>query len=283
MTTAAPESTTVLGVSELTVPDEWECVLNAWPQAPAPSGVVEGIERAHAAGLLANAAAAGTFLGDLRKALASASGSVVVTYPDPAWVVPVVSLVSALLGGVAYQEDSTLGGPASAVPTGGIDRYEQAWHTDSTPWDSPNRWSVLGLLREDPALEQRATAVLPWTLVAAEWAADDGLREALRTHLFSWRRQYSGLPVLHAPVLGDVPRWFRPALAALIDDPQQRVAACAAVDQVLKRTTTWYEAEVSPRRVLIFDNHAVLHRGPAVRKPSTRTLLRLKVDGVPRR
>ncbi|AHH98607.1 hypothetical protein [Kutzneria albida] len=282
MSVVVSKVSTILGIPELSIPSEWSRVLNAWPRMSIPDDVVEGVTRARASGLVLSAAATGTFLADLRMALTGPSKSVVVTYEAPDLVAPVVSLIGAVLGDVAYLADKTLGGPASVVPTGGIDRYEQAWHTDSTPWDIPNRWSVLGLLREDPVLERRATAILPWYLVAEQLHADDELPATLRSHLFSWREQYDGLPELHAPILGSTPRWFRPALAALIDDPERRVAACVAVDLELSRATTWYEAEVSSGRVLVFDNHAVLHRGPAVQKSSIRTLLRLKVNGMPR-
>ncbi len=269
-------------VPQLPVPEHWARVLDAWPSAHHPRDVVAGIEHARTAGLVADAMT-GTFVTELRAALAGAAGSVMVAFGDPAWVVPVISLVGAVLGDVTYRRDGVLGGSASVVPTGGVDHYEQAWHTDSTPWDVPHKWSVLGLLAADPTLERPVTSVLPWTLVSAAWCGERTLEDQLRTHRFSWRERYKGLPALSAPVLGDVPRWFRPALAEFLDDPQRRVAACAAIDHCLQRATAWFEAEVSAERVLVFDNHAVLHRGPAVRRRSCRTLLRLKVDGTPRR
>jgi hypothetical protein len=268
-------------VPELPLPATWQPVLAAWPRADAPGGVVEAVRRARAGGLLARFRGEGDFLPALRTALAGAARSVVVTYTDPRRVVDVVSLLGALLGKVTYVASPALGGPASAVPTGGIDRYEQAWHTDSTPWTAPNRWSVLGLLQEDPALRDARTSVLPWTTLGEGWSGDAALTEALRHHRFSWREGYPALSPLSAPIWGDPPRWFRPALARLIDDPTKRVAVCHAVDETLRRVTSWYETVISPGRVLIFDNHAALHRGPAVREPSPRTLLRLKVDGVP--
>jgi hypothetical protein len=271
----------VSAVPRLSLPADWESLLASWPQAEAPAGVTGTIRRVRDDGLLAKFHATGDFVPALRATLSGAAHSVVVTYSDPRQVVKVVSLLGALLGEVTYAASPTLGGPASAVPTGGIDRYEQAWHTDSTPWTAPNRWSVLGLLREDLALRNAPTSILPWSALDAGLREDAEVWQALRGRRFYWRGQYPGLPQLSAPIDGDVPRWFRPALAPLIDDPARRVAVCHAVDETLRRVTSWYEAAVGPGRVLIFDNRAVLHRGPAVRQPSHRTLLRLKVDGTP--
>jgi hypothetical protein len=281
MATRAPG--TGLAVLELSLPAEWRPTLAAWPRAEAPAGVVAALRRVRDNGLLSSLRGADGFLLALRTALAGPSRSAVVTYSDPRRVVEVVSLLGALLGDVTYAASPTLGGPASAVPTGGIDRYEQAWHTDSTPWTVPNRWSVLGLLREDPALPDAPTSILPWSALLEGWHLDAGLLRALHGHRLSWREQYPALPPLSAPILGDVPRWFRPALADLIDDPARRVAECHALDDALRHVTSWYETVIAPGRVLIFDNHAALHRGPAVREPSPRTLLRLKTDGIPER
>ncbi len=272
-----------MSIPELPLPPEWTPVLDAWPSTTAPTGVVDSIRAARTGGLLAESGRYAEFADVLRTALAGDARSVVVTHTNPKQVVEVVSLVGALLGDVTYPTSPVLGGPASAVPTGGVDRYEQAWHTDSTPWVVPNRYSVLGLLRGDSALENAETCVLPWSTIDHEWCAEPALDEELRKHLFSWRDNYPSLPELSAPIQGDMPRWFRPALADLIDDPVRRVEACRAVDNALLRVTSWYEAEVAPGRVLVFDNHEALHRGPAVPGPSTRTLLRLKVDGTPER
>lgn len=276
MTTVIAGSARVLDVPTIPIPEEWAAVIDRWPRTSAPDDVVAGIRQAVAAGQ----AFSGTFAAELREVAAGAAGSVVVTYPDPAWTTPVVSLVGIQLGAAAFRAHPALGGPVSTVPTGGIDRYEQAWHTDSTPWAVPNRWTVLGLRHEDPALEHRSTAILPWHLVAAAWEGDRELEQALTERLIPWRTRYAELPTLHAPIRGAIPRWFRPALTKLIDGG---VPACVAVDLALQQSATWFEAEVAPGRVLVFDNHAVLHRGPARREPSSRTLLRLKVDGVPDR
>jgi hypothetical protein len=278
-TTQAPRGGAA--VPELPLPEEWQSLLAAWPRTNAPGGVVDAVRRARDNGFLAAFRGAEDFISALGTTLTGAARSVIVTYADPQQVVETVSLLGALLGDVTYAASPALGGPASAVPTGGIDRYEQAWHTDSTPWLIPNRWSILGLLREDPRLKDAPTSILPWSTLGAEWRGNAELQEALRTHPFSWRENYPGLPPLSAPIWGDVPRWFWPTLAKLTGDPAGRAAVCRAVDDTLRRATRWYEAIVSPGRVLIFDNHAALHRGPAVRELSSRTLLRLKVAGIP--
>lgn len=272
-------------IPEIDIPTEWEALIASWPATAPGSSAIDLIRRAKAAGLLARLHDTNDdgFGRVLRDALDCAAHGVTVRYPPWCRAVPVVSLLGLSLGKVDYQPSPLLGGPASAVPTGGIDRYEQAWHTDSTPWATPNRWSILGMLREDPALRDAPTALLPWHLLEPAWKDDAAVSAALRWHQFSWRDQYTALPKLMAPIRGDVPRWFRPALAHLIDGPADPIDACSAVDEALRRATTWYEAVVTPQQVLVFDNHAVLHRGPAVKDLSARTLLRLKVDGVPER
>jgi hypothetical protein len=278
---AAAERTTI---PEATVPVGWESVLAKWP-AVGPSGLVDAVHLARDSGQLSVLSRSDGEYGDfatwLRAGLAGVTRSVAVTFPEARHTPAVVSLLGALLGKVDYPAGRTLGGPASAVPTGGVDRYEQAWHTDGTPWAVPNRWTILGLLHGDPALPQAATSVLPWAEIEEAWQDDPDLLDALRRHEFPWRNQYPHLPPLSAPIRGAVARWFRPALAGFIDDPTRRVAACHAVDMALKGATRWYEAVVVPTRVLIFDNYAALHRGPAVKELSSRTLLRLKVSGSP--
>jgi hypothetical protein len=270
----------VIDVPELGFPTALTPVLDKWPAVAPPHEVVDAIRVARARGLTAGQEQA-RFATGLRTALAGPSGSVVITATAPEQIGQVVSLIGTLLGNTTYRASALLGGPASAVPTGGINRYEQAWHTDSTPWVMPNRWSVLGLLREDSALADASTCLLPWATLARAWRDDQWVRTALRNHGRSWRDRYPALPPLVAPILGTVPRWFRPALASLIDQPEHHDSACRAVDDALLRVVHYHRTTLRPGRVLVFDNHAVLHRGPAVHEPSTRALLRLKVDGIP--
>ena len=282
--TAPPVASERVAIPETTVPAGWEPVLAAWPKA-GPSGLVDAVRLARDTRQLSVLSRSdgeyGDFAACLRAGLAGVTRSVTVLFPDARYTPAVVSLLGALLGEVDYPVGQTLGGPASAVPTGGVDRYEQTWHTDSTPWTVPNRWTILGLLRGDPGLPDAATSVLPWAEVEEAWHDDPDLLGALQHHEFSWRDQYPSLPPLSAPIRGTVPRWFRPALADFIDDSTRRVAACHAVDTALKSVRRSYEAVVAPNRVLIFDNYAALHRGPAVKELSSRTLLRLKVSGSP--
>lgn len=267
----------------LPIPEEWEQRAAVWPECRVPDGVTEAVEKARAEGLMDDLKSTEPFLADLYAALRGPACCVMVTHQNPAQVVAAVSLLGVTLGDVTYPASPTLGGPASVVPTGGVDRYEQAWHTDSTPWIVPNRWSVLGLLHEDPQLPGAPTGILPWHLLERAWRTDESVIAQLREIDLPWRDQYPSLPQLRVPIWRDVPRWFRPALAPVIDRPEGRLRAACAVDEALKRTRACYEAVVAPGRLLVFDNYAVLHRGPAVCDPSDRTLLRLKVDGVPER
>lgn len=274
-----------LPVPDLPVPARWAWTLDDWP-ARLPSQLVDGLETARCSGRLDELRRADgqypDFTATLRAALAGPARSVTLSFSEPRWTLAVVSTVGALLGHVGHPADPTLGGSVSEVPTGGSDRYEQNWHTDSTPWATPNRWTVLGLLRADPALREPATGVLPWDEVDAAWPGAAEALGVLRHHEVAWRLRYPGLAQLHAPVRGAVPRWFRPALDEVIDHGPPAVSlACRSLERAVGGATCWYEAVVAPSRVLVFDNHSALHRGPAIKEPSTRTLLRFKAGGSP--
>jgi hypothetical protein len=272
---------TPLAVPDLPVPADWVPLLTAWPAA-APSELLKGLRVARDTGLLARLRAGGEPFGaSLRETLAGPSRSATVSLPRAGLTLAVVSMVGDLLGRYDLPAGATLGGPVSEVPTGGPDRYEQSWHTDSTPWLLPNRWTVLGLLREDPALHEPATGVLPWSLVDEHWEGGDALPAALRQEEVSWRERYPQLEPLHAPVRGTVPRWFRPALDTFLCSGTPAAVAGRELERRLAAVPRWHEAVVAPTRVLVFDNHAALHRGPAIARPSARTLLRFKVDGAP--
>jgi hypothetical protein len=272
-----------LTVPAVPVPDTWAALLADWP-ADAPGALRKGLRAARDTGLLADLHAvtgSADFRTSLTDTLAGPSCCAAIPLPDPGLTLAVVSVLGDLLGRHDHPVSATLGGPVSEVPTGGIDRYEQTWHTDSTPWVLPNRWTILGLLREDPTLHEPATSLLPWAFVDEDWADGGALPPALRHEAVSWRARYPQLAPLHAPVRGEVARWFRPALDAFLAGGTPAAAAGRELDRRLAAVPRWYEAVVAPARVLIFDNHAALHRGPAIPRPSTRTLLRFKVGGLP--
>jgi hypothetical protein len=271
-------------IPEASVPVSWKQVLAEWPGVD-PSRLVDSISLARKLGLLSAVHCSdgenGEFVAWLREGLAGVTRSVTVTFADPRYVSAVVSLLGVLLGDVDYSPESALGGPASVVSTGRVGQHEEWWHTDSTAWRTPNRWTILGLLRDDPNLLDSATSVLPWAEIERKWRGDPVMLEQLAHRAFPWRREYPHLAPISAPICGEVVRWFRPALSDYIDDLTLRVDACHALDEMLKTSSQWYDAVVAPTRVLVFDNHAALHRGPAVKEQSCRLLIRLKVSGTP--
>ncbi|PBC70237.1 hypothetical protein BX265_7633 [Streptomyces sp. TLI_235] len=272
-----------LTVPAVPVPPAWAALLADWP-ADTPGTLLKGLRAARDTGLLADldsATETADFRTSLADTLAGPSRCAAVTLPGPGLMLAVVSVLGDLLGRHDHPASATLGGPVSEVPTGGVDRYEQTWHTDSTPWALPNRWTILGLLREDPELHEPATSVLPWAFVDEDRADGGVLPSVLRHEEVSWRTRYPGLAPLHAPVRGEVPRWFRPALDAFLTGGTPGAAAGRELERRLAAVPQWYEAVVAPARVLVFDNHAALHRGPAIPRPSARTLLRFKVGGLP--
>ncbi|MDJ0382359.1 hypothetical protein [Streptomyces sp. G-G2] len=276
-----------LPVPDLPVPARWARTLDDWP-ARVPSQLAEGLVATRRSGRLDELRRGDEqypdFTASLRAALAGSARSVTLSFSEPRWTLAVVSAAGALLGHVDHPADPTLGGSVSEVPTGGADRYEQNWHTDSTPWATPNRWTILGLLCADPALHEPATGVLPWDEVDAAWPGAAEVLGVLRDHDVAWRLRYPGLAQLRAPVRGAVPRWFRPALDEVIGGGPPAVSlACRSLERAVDGATRWYEAVVAPSRVLVFDNYAALHRGPAIKEPSARTLLRFKAGGSPGR
>lgn len=222
------------------------------------------------------------FAAGLRAALAGPSRSALVTDFPPGRNTTVTALVAALLGETGYASCEPIGGPVSVVTSGARLRHDQAWHTDSTPWARPNRWTVLGLLRQDPRHRRAPTGVLPWTAVDRDWDPGPSATAELSGTALSWRTAFPGLPALTAPVRAAAPRWMRPAVEAVRGGlPPGTAAALDALDRRLSAVTGWYEAVVEPGTVLVFDNHAALHRGPEFHEPSRRTLLRIKVSGLP--
>ncbi len=71
-------------------------------------------------------------------------------------------LMGHLLGGVHDTSLGSLEGPVSLCAYGGGGlKYDQDWHTDSSPWATPNRWTVLALLEPDSQRPDMATSVVP--------------------------------------------------------------------------------------------------------------------------
>jgi hypothetical protein len=269
-------------IPDLLLPDEWAPVFDAWPKGPS-SELVANIGRAREAGLVAELTRVDPgFTDALRDSLAGRARCVTVSLRDPDWTPAVVSALGVLLGEVDYAGSAVLGGAVREVPTGGTNRYEQTWHSDSVQWTVPNHWTVLGMHTEDPDLRDCGTGILPWDDVLDAWTDDEKLLDDLRRHDIPWRIWQPEMPAVAAPIRGTVSRWFKPLMEKVAEDGSHPATrAILALDAALDATNQWREAVVTPNQVLIFDNHQALHRGPHVPKPSIRTLLRLKVSGQP--
>lgn len=213
--------------------------------------------------------------------LGNSGGAILLTGFAPREMEAVAHATAKRLGHADYAASALMGGYRSEVVGSPSVPAQHAWHTDSTPWARPNRWTILGLLEgaQDPS---GATCILPWSSVDLVGRIGRDALDALIHECVPWRAQFPQLPPFQAPILGTAPRWFRPALQPLLDAPGSgRVAAAVAkLAEELASASYWLEAVIEPGTLLIFDNHAVLHRGPAS-SDERRRLLRLKVEGRP--
>lgn len=189
----------------------------------------------------------------------------------------VMSLVSSLLGGLSGTISGRLGGEVTEVVTSNILDHNQAWHTDSTSWSVPNRWQILALVTPDRFGRAAPTSILRWTNVLDRLG---GIAQQLSTRKLAWRQQFPELPPLEAPILGHPPRWLRPALAPYLDDSGRfDDLALDAIDRAIRGAHDWFDCEITRSTLLVFDNYAVLHRGPKLEPDGGRTVLRIKLGG----
>lgn len=190
----------------------------------------------------------------------------------------VSSLIADCLGGLTGMVDGPLGGELTEVETRAAFDHNLAWHTDSTSWEVPNRWQVLVLIRPDRWCRLAPTAILPLSRVLP--CIPESVQRLLRRHKYPWRQQFPDLVPIEAPILGTVPRWLRPALVEQFET--QDMIADAALNkfaEAIKQAQDYIDVELGENRVLVFDNHKVLHRGPHLKPDGGRTVLRLKVGG----
>lgn len=185
------------------------------------------------------------------------------------------ALIAEVLGGLNGGPAGALGGEITTVVTSSFFDHNLAWHTDSTSWELPNRWQILTLVQPDSLGRPAPTSVLPWTPVLTRIGA--GAVDELRSTKLGWREQFPDLPPLSAPVLGSPPRWLRPALGRHLnsneDGPLPKLAAAIAESE------EFAQVDVSESSIVVFDNHAVLHRGPHLDPDGGRTIIRLKLGG----
>ncbi len=270
-------------ITESVLPQSWERVLSRArgvpplfvPDALRSSGLVPG-------GSFYRAPEAKAFRARICAQLESAPHAVLVTGVVPEDAAAASVVIGSLLGNLDYAPSPTLGGAISEVVSAPEVPQDQAWHTDSTPWIVPNRWTVLGMLEPDQGIGDSATAILPWDLVFSGWPEAAPVAHELEGLAFEWRAKFPLLESLRAPIFGSLRRWFRPCLETCLSNPSTGgFAALSALDRRLQTVQGFAEATIRASTVLVLDNSRVVHRGPQVRRTSSRRLIRVKVAGVP--
>lgn len=220
-----------------------------------------------------------SFGAELWNRLSGCYGHTLLEIPARMSGVGAATLVAAWMGLRPDQVHDDIGGTVSHVVSGVGHRHDQSWHTDSTPWHEPNRYSVLALLKGAGA-DEESTDLLALRSLRQVLASDPTALAALKTEPVPWRRNFRHLTDLYAPVLGTPhPRWVWPVLVELMDelsaDLQRGVALVARhVNEV-----HYYTPVVTRSHLLVFNNAQMLHRGPRLERTSHRELVRIKVAG----
>ncbi|HEY5854083.1 MAG TPA: hypothetical protein VIW24_08540 [Aldersonia sp.] len=204
---------------------------------------------------------------------------VVIEYSHDISSLHAVTLTSAWMGLSPRSVHNDLGGTVSHVVSGVGHRHDQSWHTDSTPWTVPNRYSILGFLAGESDARQ-STDLLPIGTLKPLLANDPTALSALRNEHIPWRRNFPDLNALDAPVLGKtIPRWVWPVLEPLLGDFSANLRRGVLALAEFANSTAHYAPVVAPGRVLVFDNRRALHRAPHLEAKSGRELIRIKIGG----
>ena len=202
-----------------------------------------------------------------------------IKYPNDMSGLRAAALTAAWMGVAPGAVHFDLGGTVSQVISGSGHRHDQSWHTDSTPWAEPNRYSVLAFFAGDPDMNH-STDLLPIGTLVSQLAVDPPALHALRYEPIPWRRNFPQLPNLMAPVLAAaVPRWVWPVLEPLLRDLSEDLRRGVLALAGLVNDTSHYAPVVAPGRLLVFDNWRAMHRGPHLETGSGRELVRIKVGG----
>lgn len=219
----------------------------------------------------------------IRESLLGDQRHVVLTYPSHIRAERAAATVAKWLGARHEAVSNEIGGHITVVNSGVGHRHDQAWHTDSTPWVAPNRWTVLGSLSPAAGITAPATGILPLARVAvalAEKAPQSLIR--LRYLSLEWRANFTNYTSLPSPILDAVfPRWVHPIVHEQLT-PEDADLAEAVEDFEDALNSVQHETPVvTTGQIVVFDNHAALHRGPHLEETSGRKLIRIKVGGVP--
>ena len=219
------------------------------------------------------------FQAQLVSALGGDPGHAMVTFPKQVPAAVACTLLAAWLGVPAGSVHDEIGGTASNVVSGAGHRHDQAWHTDSTAWLLPNRFTLLGLRSETG--QDAPTGILPIRRLEHLLLDDQEALAALRSEDLPWRVNFPHLPQLWGPILDPVaPRWVRPVVDPLREQ-MSPVLACGVghLEAALAGQAPWYEPTTARGRLVVFDNYEVMHRGPAFESSYGRELIRIKVGG----
>jgi hypothetical protein len=275
----------ISAVPEVEAPGEWFDGTQEWA-GPADEVALEALSAADSliSRTLSQTTAhhARRFKEAMSATLGGPLGSVVITYPSEVPPARALSTFAAWLGVVPDQISRAIGGHINIVRSGVGHRHDQAWHTDSTPWIVPNRWTLLSRLRIVEPATAPATGILPISTLATLLSENPRALILLRRQPIEWRANFPNLPQLMAPILdASYPRWVQPVVAAHLDSVDQEfVHAVRAMECAISKAP-YAEATVTSGRMLAFDNYRVMHRGPRIEETVGRHLLRIKVGGRP--
>jgi hypothetical protein len=125
------------------------------------------------------------------------------------------------------------------------------------------------------------TGVLPVRDLDHLLLDDQEALAALRGEALPWRVNFPHLPQLWGSILDPaVPRWVRPAVDPLREQMSPALArGVELLEEALAGGVPWYEPSTAPGRLVLFDNHRVMHRGPMLEQSSGRELIRIKIGG----
>lgn len=220
------------------------------------------------------------FAEEFRRRLCGEECHVVVTVPNNLTPPLLACLLSVWMGLEPGQMHDDIGGTVSQVVSGAGHRHDQSWHTDSSAWTEPNRYSVLALLAGTPSPAD-STDLLPLAVVRDALGSNSAAHRALTDEPIAWRRNFSDLPALAAPIFGKAaPRWVWPVVEEEVGRGSAALRRGANLVARLINELPFHKPTVTPSSVLVFDNHRALHRAPHLERDAGRELIRIKVTGI---
>lgn len=204
------------------------------------------------------------------------------SYPAEYGAVHATAMLAAWIGFEPEAVHEDLGGTVTVVRSGLGHRDDQKWHTDSTPWSRPNRLTLLGQIHLADGHRAPPTELLPLAAVDDALSAYPDVLQSLRSIPVPWRQNFPEWRQFAAPILAvDPPRWVGSVLEQCMAELPASLQSAVEVFRSIIADLPHVKATVDPGRLLIFDNHANLHRGPQIEQHLERTLIRIKIGGAP--